>query len=479
MPPTPKKTVKTETRQVIYPEIDAKICAGPDAVTQQQAKDLLGWEEETDDVKFGADYFLMDENKKKIRCHNNVRNRPFNEGHSRTLAQDLLNLHWRMNGETVVIGSTGRVLSGQHRLIALVLACQMWENQSHWKSRWRLEPTLETIVVMGVQETEDVTRTLDNVRPRTLGDVLFTSDALAKVKTVDRKSVARMLDYAVRLLWDRTGARKDAYAPRRTHSESLDFLDLHPSVMKCVKHIYEEDQEGSIGKLVSPGTVAALMYLMASSGTDPRKYRDSENPSEKSLDLGNWDKAEEFWTLFSARSDDLKPLREAIGMLASEDTGIGGTPDEKIALVAKAWSAFAEVGKVEKGDLKLSYRTQDDVRYLADFPTFGGIDCGKPGKEDDEEEDKKSDPTPEEVEAEKVRIREEKEAKSKKGAKAAKDGPKDASQDADPKDPGEKAETKAIVEPKAPSKPAPAKAKTPAAQVSSKKGPKAVSSLLP
>jgi len=87
-----------------------------------------------------------------------------------------------------------------------------------------------------------------------------------------------------------------------------------------------------------------------------------------------------------------------------EDTGIGGRRVEKHAILAKAWDQFRRGRAVTKADLELEYATDEDgIKHLTEHPVFSGIDQGegKPEEADDS-------PTPEEVEAEKKRIREEK-----------------------------------------------------------------------
>lgn len=414
-----KQVKKEEERPVRYEQIKVKVFEGNSPLTANMAKELLGWEEETEENKFGGDYLLTDENGVKVRCLNNSRNRPFTESWARTLAQDILNRHFAPegpNGETIIIGKTGLVTSGQHRLVGLILAAQMWAGpqKHHWHEKWETEPAIDTLLVTGVSDSALTTRTLDNVRPRSLSDVLFTSDEFARFKPKDRKPLCSMTDHAVRLLWKRTGADDDAFSPKRTHSEALDFISRHPKILKAVKHIYEENSEGAIGTgnkckiRIGPGYASGLMYLMAASDTDMDDYRNMEHPGERKVNFEYWDKAEEFWVLLA--SGQLKEIKKAFAGLTDPETGADGSITEKIAILAKAWALFKQGYEIKDKDLKLEYHTDEDgTKMLAEYVTFGGIDAGDepPAKEEEGEA-----PQAEEAEEEVSEYKQKKKAKA-------------------------------------------------------------------
>jgi hypothetical protein len=99
-------------RPVKYPTrtAEVRLVETGNPIDATLAKELLGWEELDDSAD---NYLLTDEDGKKIQCVNNAHNRPFNETWARTLAQDILNGHWRDNGEAIVIGKSGQVLSAR------------------------------------------------------------------------------------------------------------------------------------------------------------------------------------------------------------------------------------------------------------------------------------------------------------------------------------------------------------------------------
>ena len=84
----------------------------------------------------------------------NTRNRAVIKSYLKNMEQVLLRKEWRFNGEPIIISSTGRVLDGQHRLIACV----------------NTGIPIDTILVRGVDES--VFPTIDRGVSRTVGNVL-------------------------------------------------------------------------------------------------------------------------------------------------------------------------------------------------------------------------------------------------------------------------------------------------------------------
>ncbi len=391
-----KKLAAEAKRVVVYPEIDIKLYSGDEPLTAEMAKELLGWQEETDEIKFGSDFTLTLHDGRKVRCLNNSKNRPFDESHSKALCQDILNGHWKLNLETIIIGVFGSIISGQHRLIALVLAemartsSRMMDDgtkeSDHWKAKWKSPVTIDVLVAVGADESPETLRTLDNVRPRTLADVLYTQDEFAKFKSKDRVALCRIMDYAIRLLWRRAGADKDAYNPKRTHSEALDFISRHGRLKDAVKHVYEENLKGNaIAKVVPCGTAAGLLYLMATCESDPEAYANAAVQNEKTLSFKQWDRAQEFWVEL-ASGNQLKAVVDAFHRVA-EPVGegddavvtlpIGASNSEKIAIITKAWQMFLAGKPVELDAITPRINVDDEqVRHLADSFELGGIDCG-------------------------------------------------------------------------------------------------------
>lgn len=416
-----KKAKVQESREIIYPKKTVNDCSGENALTVDQAKVLLGWQEEGEGESFGNDFFIKDREGKKIRCLNNVSNRPFVKGNCETMVQEILNKRWRDNGDAISIGKTGVIISGQHRLVALALAEQdrTGGDRFHWSDivGWEGPVTIECTIIRGIEETDDVINTVDTGRPRSLSDVLYRSGYFEKLKGPDRKALSDISAYTVQVLWDRTGMKDDPYAPFQTHSEAVDFIQRHLRLIKAAQHIWEENggQERLIaGPFKSLGLAAALMYLMGQCESDPEKHEDKDGvKSEKKLDWSQWDKATDFWV--ELNSAKLKVVRDAlIDLQAGSEGCMGATKEERSAIAILAWDLFRKGKKVTPKDLALRYKTTSEgiLTGLLEPPTLGGIDLGFTSEREDEEQEeteteprgkagkgnvKEVDPTPEQI----------------------------------------------------------------------------------
>lgn len=416
-------------------------------ITVDEAKTLLGWETEADlfnrikesnpkvikdKCAFGHDFLMRDANANKVRCWNNSRNRPFSEAWCRMLAQDILNRHWHMNCETIIISKTGLVLSGQHRLIALVLAYQEWSgrNSMRWANKWPEEPYIEALVVTGADEDQDTINTLDNVRSRSLSDVFYTSPMFASMEKDQRKKASDMLQKSVEFLWKRVVKAHRAYSSDKiqydelTHSRAVEFKDNHTSILDFVKMMVDLDDEGPISKLMRVGPCGAIAYLQASSDSDADSYRAAETPSEQALDWNKKAKAERFWDELAKGTALFAPIRTAIAAMANPDTEEDPKLLDKICMLAKAWALFSEdmhmSADPDDEEHCIIPRTREDDygnRILVEFPTFGGIDYGEPGKSSEaaavDSDAEENNPSPEEIAAETERIRAGKKFKGK------------------------------------------------------------------
>lgn len=375
-----KKETETKKREVVYEKPSLKLYANGNPLTGAIVKKLLGYAEPPKGVKDG----LFPVGGKKVWLTNNDTNRPFYQSNADYLTQEILRGNWEFNGEPMIIGETGRLIDGQHTGIALLNAIAEWAaHPGKWKDYWETEPVIDKLVVFGVKETDKVVNTVNTGRPRTLTDVLYRSKVFSNVKEKDRRKVSSIADWAVRLLWARTGANRNAYTPRRTHRESLFFIERHPKLVEAVRHIWEENgSENRIGRYISPGYAAGLLYLMASMKSSRAEYLKTENPNEESLDLSMWDRACEFFVFLASTHDSLKAVIPALAKCSE------GTPtrDERQAVVLKAWLLYAEDKPVTVSSLALRYQPDSDgLLKLAEHPVIGGIDVGDTTQEEEDE----------------------------------------------------------------------------------------------
>lgn len=419
----------TPGRPTLYPAPEVRLCIGDQALTDEQAKLIMGWEEETDAVKFGRDFLLVDSLGRKVRCYHNTKNRPIVISQVRLLMRLILKGLFRFNGEAMIIGRSGLALSCQHRLAALVMACQEWEKEPEAYPAWGdRRPVIECLLVFGVDESDDVVNTLDTGKPRTLSDVIYRSEYFADLPSRERSTVSKICEYAVKTVWERSGAKADAFAAgetRSTHAEMIDFLNRHQTLLRCVKHVHAENDENKIGRQLSAGYAAGLMYLMASASSDPGAYLSTSPHDESALDWSEWDKAEEFWSMLAGQAREFKAVSRVLGNLHNSpaddesDESPDGPPsrDETMAVIVKAWRLFSGDSPITEDKLKLRFaRDEYGINHLVECPLTGGIDRGKPV------EGEESIPDPEEVEDAKAAIRRERAAAKKDSPSAAVNG---------------------------------------------------------
>lgn len=376
-----KKPVVEEEEGILYGTVAVKKYEDP-PLTAETARKLLGWEVQPDGVEW-EDYLFKDTANRPVKCHNNTTNRPLKPRQVLTCQQEILRKRWALNGETIIISRTGRVLNGQHRLIGLVLASELWTIDKEKAPEWDVEPSIQTIVVVGISDDQAVQNTIDNVISRSLQDVLYLSPYFQSYGVGDRKVVAKMAAHAVKMLWSRTGQSESAFSPNRTHAESIDMIERHPRLLECLKCIYElNKKDNNLKDFLTPGYCSAIMYLMATCKSDPNGYYKKTYPSEMDLEFSMWDTAEDFFSKLLAGDTLFKDVRAVYADIATfnEDPnhqGLGGKMEERIALMLHAWEQFRDGYPMSRSKIELSYIVdKNGVKTLNSFPTAGGIDRG-------------------------------------------------------------------------------------------------------
>lgn len=159
----------------------------------------------------------------------NTHNRPMNPGHVNKLADEMTQGNWRLNGEPVIYAQDGRVLDGQHRLMACLKA----------------EIPFQTTVVYGVDES--VFPTIDVGLRRT------GSHTLAMLGEKQPARLAAALRYVDRYLKGETDVKK-----RLGNSELQEALSKHPGVRESLGYCTE-----NYTQLMPISLLAALHYLFA------------------------------------------------------------------------------------------------------------------------------------------------------------------------------------------------------------------------
>jgi len=365
-------------------------------LTVKDAKALLGWQTEKEHGPkkgWGKDYLFKDLDGEKVRLVNNTTNRPFRMTLAQRYANEMLRRKWALNGEAIIIDRKGKIQSGQHRLVALVLAEQTrLKAVERYKEDygWRGPVTIETILTTGINEKPEVVDTLDLVQKRSLGDVVFRNDTFKSATDRDAKRLSNMLAGATRLAWLRSGGRSVSDAPHFPHSEALDFIKEHPRLVDAVNFVFNEDggKDKLIGQYISPNYAAGLLYLAGMSATDPDKFQAEGGDA---LNEKLWTKAEDFWVKFAqgvGTKADGSPLFHLRNRLLKIDAGGAVGRDEIIGTVIKAFNLVMDGKKAKSAkDVTVKKKRDDDGRIiLGEEPRLGGMDVEVDIIEDEPEE---------------------------------------------------------------------------------------------
>lgn len=394
-PPEAKK-VKQKKQEVLYKEVCTRLCSKINtgqqneygALSVEDALDMLGWEV-VDKEEDKGQFLFRDLNGARVRLTKNPTNRPFRMVLAKRYMSEILRGKWKLNGETIVIDRMGNVQSGQHRLVALILAEQeRRKNLDKYKEYgWKSPIVMETVVVLGISEDKETVDTLDLGQRRSLGDVIYR-DGRFEGNDKIKKQQSNILSNATRLAWLRSRGGVVTDAPHFPHSEALDFIEEHPGLIDCTLFIWEKEggagvNGGRVSRFISMGYAAGLMYLMSVSGTEPGEYQED---GASALNDKLKDKAEAFWDKFASgaelKADD--PIHILRDMLPRIDASSAFGRDEKVAMVIKAFNIWMDGGKAQAKHITVR-KSEDDMGRpkLAEEPRLGGIDVEEPPKEEE------------------------------------------------------------------------------------------------
>lgn len=200
--------------------------------------------------------------------HFNNTNRPLSGSQTKLYANELLRGKWALNGEPIIFGVDDKgehLISGQHRLKALVLANKLYnENPDKYPDAILV---LHTVAITGVQlETAD---TVDLGMTRKHADVLFRDEWVSTVIPAEwnsnasrRKRWVMCLAGAARLVWLRAGGATVSSAIKFQVSEMLDFIKSdHRELCDFVSAILSANEEEGGGLRMSLPYIAALTYV--------------------------------------------------------------------------------------------------------------------------------------------------------------------------------------------------------------------------
>lgn len=123
-------------------------------------------------------------------------------------ARDMMQGYWAINGQTIKLSRTGRLLDGQHRCLAAV----------------RSKQSFMSIIVRGLPD--DVFDTLDAGPVRSFGEVLARRG----------EKNATTLAAALQKIWLYRQRTPQIRTVRASHSELLRVLEEEPEIRDCVNH---------------------------------------------------------------------------------------------------------------------------------------------------------------------------------------------------------------------------------------------------
>lgn len=167
----------------------------------------------------------------------NTKNRKLSERRVARYARMMSSGAWRLNGETIIVGSSGRLLNGQNRLSACV----------------RAGKPFTTVFVDGVDD--DAFDTLDTGRTRSGGDVLSIADIKCGGHVASSVRWAKTLS---------TNSLASYNAVEVTPHEVLAVVRSNPSLAELVQSAHARSKGG----LIPAGLEGALQFLLSRQNPD-------------------------------------------------------------------------------------------------------------------------------------------------------------------------------------------------------------------
>lgn len=387
--PTLPEKKAPKVPEVLYPNLEIALFVADKslvpsgvishALDVEAAKALLGWTVPEGEGKF-LDYDFINTKSETIKCSRLTMQRPFKRQKALGYAHEILEGNFQFNGEPILVGNQGALLDGMHRLSALVFANELWEENPTKYFRWTKAPTIDVVVIAGIPEEVKRVNTINTGMSRTTGDSLYAANVFKHSDKKLKKKICNSAGHAISMLWFRTGANVNAFSSKRTHAESLDFLQRHPKLADYLEKTFEWDRADGTHKILSPGYSAAFLYLMAVTATENTKegegYHDTVLPTEALLDFRFEQEALNYWKALYHREDWVQPVTDLCNDLILE----GRPLEEKIAAIILGWRSLlsSHDGYVNPEEVTLEsvgYTVNGEgVRKLSRAVFVGGID---------------------------------------------------------------------------------------------------------
>lgn len=304
--------------------------------------------------------------------HYNDSNRPISKSLARLYSLEFLRGEWKFNGENIIFAAdvegNEHLVSGQHRLLALVMASDRYNSSS---SEWPLaQLEMRVNVTTGIQL--DTADSVDTGKPRNHTDVLFRSPLVDSQipenwnsSAAKRKKWCRTLATAARVVWQRQGGKTVSSAEKFVTSEMLLFIESeHLELCQFVTLVLDSDDgDGGHGGLtkISYAYMAAFCYLACLT-------------TERTIDQHLVDKVSDFLdqvaqgTGFSSGD----PAHAITGYWNGLPPGSKDRDTEVCGPLVKCLNALMTDTKVTPAKLKLSKKEVDS--YRTNPPLLEGYD---------------------------------------------------------------------------------------------------------
>jgi hypothetical protein len=157
----------------------------------------------------------------------NTFNRNIRRGKVLRLASDMLNGDWEYTGESIKFDTAGKLMDGQHRLLAIMES----------------GVTITTLVVTGLKPESMLV--LDQVTPRSTADALHLSGVTQATKVA---AVLKLIN-----------SKGDSTQSTLTNAQALELLESYPEVVEITRVVGGMD----LKKLAPPATLGYAYWLIA------------------------------------------------------------------------------------------------------------------------------------------------------------------------------------------------------------------------
>lgn len=246
----------------------------------------------------------------------NDMNRKVSESHVRNIAAAMKRGEWKLNGESLIIASSGQILNAQHRLLACIES----------------EMPFETVVIYGVNPDAAIMETIDIGKKRSIADIL----GLLNVKNASDIAAAAKLNMA----WEALGKPSRHFSV--TPTQIYDWITAHPNIQDSVTWV-------KIGRVLPGGsTWIALHFRLSNIDRDAAFVFFSKVFGGENLSKGD--------PAYTLRDKMIKVAR------ATKQTGRGGfDPTFIAALIVKAWNAYRK----KKEIYELGFNVMEDSFPIA------------------------------------------------------------------------------------------------------------------